>query len=251
MIDLHCHLLPGLDDGPTDVAGSLEMARAAVESGTTTMVATPHIDNRWGVRPREVARRAEDLASVLAGEGIALELLTGGELALSRLADLAPDELDEMQLGDGPYLLVESSLSPLAGDFDMLILRVLERGQPVLLAHPERSPLFQREPERLRRLVDAGVLVSITAGSIDGRFGTAVRRFTLEILREELAHDVASDSHDAARRPPGLAEALGRAEPELPGLARQSDWLTRLAPGAILAGDALPPRPPLSYSAPR
>jgi protein-tyrosine phosphatase len=245
VIDLHCHLLPALDDGPSDMAGSLEMARAAVASGTTTMVATPHIDSRWNVRPREIARRAAIVAAALESEGIALELLTGGELDLSRLADLTADERDEMRLGNGPYLLLESSLSPTAGDFDMLILRIHQRGEPILLAHPERSPLFQREPERLRHLVDAGVLCSITAGSIDGRFGQAVRTFTLQILREGLAHDVASDSHDAARRPPGLAAALGRAEPDLPGLAAQVDWLTQLAPSAILAGAPLPPRPTL------
>jgi protein-tyrosine phosphatase len=90
------------------------------------------------------------------------------------------------------------------------------------------------------------VLCSITAGSIDGRFGQAVRSFTLEILREGLAHDVASDSHDATRRPPGLAAAVGRAEPDLPGLAAQAEWLTHLAPAAILAGAPLPPRPQLS-----
>jgi protein-tyrosine phosphatase len=246
VIDLHCHLLPGLDDGPPDIAGSLAMARAAVASGTTTMVATPHIDHRWNVRPREIARRASIVATALESEGIALELLTGGELDLSRLADLSAAELDELRLGNGPYLLVESSLSPTAGDFDMLILRIHERGEPILLAHPERSPLFQREPERLRQLVDAGVLCSITAGSIDGRFGQAVRSFTLDILREGLAHDVASDSHDAARRPPGIAAALGRAEPDLPGLAAQVGWLTELAPAAILAGAPLPPRPQLS-----
>ena len=246
MIDLHCHLLPGLDDGPGSMDGSLAMARAAVASGTTMMVATPHVDHQWHVKLQEIPRRAAALAQVLASEGIDLDVRTGGEIALSRLADLTPGELDGLRLGDGPYLLLECPLSPGAGDFDMLLLNVHRRGEPILLAHPERAPLFQQEPERLHRLVEAGLLCSITAGSIRGQFGEHVRRFTIEILRWELAHDIASDSHDDRQRPPSLADALAQAEAELPGIGAPQNWLTSLAPAAILAGEPLPPRPPAS-----
>jgi protein-tyrosine phosphatase len=230
---------------------ALAMARIAAASGTTTLVATPHIDLHWNVRATDVRQRTAVLARALRDEGLTLDILTGGEIDLSRLADLSPAEVDELCLGNGPYLLLECPLSTTAGDFDMLLLRIHERGQPILLAHPERSPLFQREPERLQRLVEAGLLCSITAGSIRGQFGEHVRRFTLDILREGLAHDVASDCHDDLRRPPGLADVLRDAEPEIPGIGGQSEWLTRLAPAAILAGEPLPPRPALAYSPPR
>ena len=222
------------------------MARVAAASGTTTMVATPHIDFHWGVSPADLPRRAAALTEALRNEGIALDVRTGGEIDLSRLADLSGTELDGLRLGSGPYLLLESPLSPTAGDFDMLLLSIHTRGEQILLAHPERCPLFQREPERLVRLVEAGLLCSITAGSIRGQFGGGVRRFTLDILREGLAHDIASDSHDDRRRPPHLGDALGHAEQELPGISGQSEWLTRLAPEAILAGRPLPPRPRLN-----
>jgi protein-tyrosine phosphatase len=246
VIDLHCHVLPGLDDGPETMMDALAMARAAAASGTTIMVATPHIDHHWRVDPADIVGCAAKLREALKQEDIELDVHTGGEIALSRMADLEREELDTLRLGGGPYLLLECPLSSTAGDFDVLLLKIHERGQPILLAHPERSPLFQREPERLQRLVGAGLLCSITAGSIRGQFGEHVRRFTLDILREGLAHDVASDCHDDLRRPPGLADLLRDAEPEIPGIAGQSDWLTRLAPAAILAGEALPPRPALA-----
>jgi protein-tyrosine phosphatase len=247
VIDLHCHVLPAVDDGPASVQEALAIARVAVASGTNTLVATPHIDHHWNVDPIDVRRRAGMLTEELGSEGIDLDIRTGGEIDLARLADLDPHELDAVRLGDGPYLLLESPLSPSAGDFDVLMLSIHSRGQPILLAHPERSPLFQSEPERLIRLVEEGLLCSVTAGSLRGQFGEHVRQFTLEMLREELVHDVASDCHDPARRPPGLGEALDDAAREIPGLDGQAEWLTRLVPAAILAGEPLPPRPPLRH----
>ena len=221
------------------------MARVAAASGTRTVVATPHIDHRWGVRPHDLPRRGAALAEALGEEGIELEIRTSGEIAISRLADLSSDELDGLRLGDGRCLLLESPMSPADGDFDVLLLKVQERGEPIVLAHPERCPLFQREPDRLARCVEAGMLCSISAGSLRGDFGDRVRRFSLDILREGLAHDLASDAHDHRSRPPGLADALRQAEGQIPGISAQADWLTNLAPAAILAGEQLPPLPQL------
>jgi protein-tyrosine phosphatase len=246
MVDLHCHVLPGLDDGPASVELSLRLARMASDLGTTTIVATPHIDHRWSVRPADIPRRAAVLREALEQEDIDLEILTGAEIALSRLADLSAEELDSVRLGDGPYLLLESPLSPSEGAFDTLMLKIRERGEQILLAHPERCPLFQREPERLVRCVEAGMLCSISAGAMRGEFGRDVRRFTAELLREELVHDIASDSHDHVRRPPGLESAIVAFEDEIPGIRGQAEWLTELAPAAILAGQPLPPKPPLN-----
>jgi len=190
------------------------------------------------------------LAEALRSEGIELDIRIGGEIALSRLADLSAYELDGLRLGGGPYLLLESPLSPADDASDVLLMKIHERGERILLAHPERCPLFQREPERLLRLVEAGLLCSITAGSLRGDFGERVRGFTIEILREGLVHDVASDSHDHRHRPPGLRDALGHVEQEIPGISRQAQWLTALAPAAILAGEPLPPRPSLGLPTP-
>jgi len=221
------------------------MAAAASAAGTATMVATPHIDHRWRVRPEAIPQRAAALQAALEDQGIELQIIVGAEIALSRLVDLTAEQLRGVRLGGGPYLLIESPLDIAAGDFDALLLRIRARGESIVLAHPERSPLFQQQPERLASLIEKGLLCSITTGSLRGDFGQLVRRFTIEILRDGLVHNVASDSHDYLRRPPGLREALEDLEDELPGIAGQSDWLTRLAPAAILAGERLPPRPAL------
>lgn len=245
MIDLHSHILPGIDDGPTTIEGSLALARGAVAAGTTVMVATPHIDQGFGVAPATVPAMVGVLNARLAEESIPLDVRPGGEIDLTRLIDLDEDELARVSLGGGPYLLLESPFSPAAGHFEPVILAMRERGHQVLLAHPERCPAFQREPDRLAELVDAGVLTQVTAGSMAGEFGETVRRFTGGLLREGLVHVVASDCHDHSQRPPGQAVGFGRMERDVPGIAAWRPWLTDFVPGAILDGGPIPPRPAL------
>ena len=245
MIDLHCHVLPGLDDGPGTMPAAIAMAATAAAAGTETMVATPHIDHHWRVRPEAIPQRAAALQAALDDEGIDLRIIVGGEIALSRLVDLSAEQLRGVRLGEGPYLLIESPLDNVAGDFDALLRRISARGESIVLAHPERSPLFQQQPERLAALVEEGLLCSITTGALRGDFGQLVRGFTIEMLREGLVHNVASDAHDHLLRPPGMQAALEDLEEELPGIASQREWLTSLTPAAILAGEPLPPRPAL------
>jgi protein-tyrosine phosphatase len=221
---------------------ALAMASVAAASGTTTLVATPHIDRRWGVRPSEITTHAAAFVETLGREGIELDVRTGGEIAVSRLPDLTREELDTLRLGGGPYLLIEAPLSLTYGNFDVLLSRMRAGGESIVLAHPERCPLFQQEPERLVRLVQEGLLCSITAGSMRGDFGQRVRHFTIALLREELVHDVSSDSHDHLHRAPGITDAFTHIARELPGIGDQAEWLTRLAPAAILAGEPLPPK---------
>jgi protein-tyrosine phosphatase len=245
VIDLHSHILPAVDDGPRTLDGSLELARAAVADGTRTILATPHVNDDPRIGPELVAERLEQLRPALAEAEIPLEVLPGGEIAIWRLVDLDDAALRALALGGGPYVLVESPFSPVVGDFEPMVLDLHARGHRVLLAHPERCPAFQRDPARLERLADAGVLVQITAGSMVGAFGSTVRRFTAGLLRDGLAHVVASDAHDAVKRPPGLTAGFAALERELPGIGEQQPWLTEAVPRAILDGTPLPARPPL------
>jgi protein-tyrosine phosphatase len=245
MIDLHSHILPGLDDGPATMEGSLELARAAVDAGTRTILATPHINDDAGIEPARIAAGIDELRSALADAAIPLEVLPGGEIAIWRLIDLDEETLRALALGDGPYLLVESPFSPVVGDFEPMVLDLHARGHRVLLAHPERCPAFQRDPMRLERLVTAGVLVQVTAGSMAGAFGSTVRRFTAGLLRDGLVHVVASDAHDPVRRPPGLTAGFPALERELPGISELQAYLTEGVPRAVLDGEPLPERPPL------
>ena len=240
MIDLHTHILPAVDDGPRTLEGSLDLARAAVAAGTRTALATPHVNDDHSIDAARVAAGLDELRPALAEAEIPLEVLPGGEIAIWRLTDLDDDALRSLALGGGPYLLIESPFSPVVGDFEPLVLDLMMRGHRVLLAHPERCPAFQRDPARLERLVDAGVLVQVTAGSMTGGFGSTVRRFTTDLLRQGLAHVVASDAHDAVKRPPGLTAGFAAL-----GVEAQRQWMTEDVPRAILDGAPLPERPPL------
>ncbi len=238
MIDLHSHVLSGIDDGPDTIEGSVELARAASAAGVRTLVATPHVSWHYQNASDTISALVSQLNARLQDEQVDLEIVTGGEIAMTRIAALEPAELSQLGLGGGAWLLVEPPFTPVATGLDAIVLDLVHSGRRVLLAHPERCPALQRDPEMLRALVGAGVLTSITAGSLVGRFGGEVRRFALELVREGLVHNVASDAHDTTRRPPGIASELERA-----GLAPLREWLTEEVPRAILGGGDVPPRP--------
>jgi protein-tyrosine phosphatase len=250
VIDLHSHILPGLDDGPADLAGSLELARAAVAAGTGTIVATPHIREDYPFDPLEIGPRVTDLNAELARAGIELRVVPGAEVAISMVRDLDDETLASLCLGSGNYLLVES---PYAHATDMLeqdLFNLQVRGFRVMLAHPERSPSFSTDPKRLGELVERGFACSITAASMGGRFGRTVRDFTATLFESGLVHDVASDAHDATSRDPDLRAGFRALSKAVPSLEEHAGWFTQEVPSAVLAGVDLPP-PPYSPKRPR
>jgi protein-tyrosine phosphatase len=243
VIDLHCHILPGLDDGPVNFDFSVAMARSAAEAGIHVMVATPHIRSDYEVDPGAVEGLVRRLNQAVEAEGIQLLVLPGGEVSLQKAAELGDDVLRQVCLGGSDYLLLESPYRSSDVDIEGIVRDVQSRGFKPLLAHPERCPIFQHDPDRLKRLVNSGVLCSITAASMAGGFGSTVRRFTLELLHDGLVHDVASDAHDHLHRPPDLLSGFESAEAEVPGIGEQASWFTVTSPVAMLAGRPLPPRP--------
>lgn len=237
MIDLHCHVLPGLDDGPETIEQSLALAAAAAAGGTRTIVATPHVSWQW---PRNddaatIEQGVQTVNAVLREHQIAIEIVAGAELALSRAADLDRSQLEALRLGRGPWLLVECPLAQAAAGFERGVGALMAQGHRIVLAHPERCPAFQRDPGRLTALVEGGALTSLTASALTGHFGKTVKRFAFDLLRRGLVHNVASDAHDAVGRPPALAAELDAA-----GLGEHSDLLARALPEAILDGTAVP-----------
>jgi protein-tyrosine phosphatase len=250
VIDLHSHVLPGIDDGPDSIDGSLELARAAAAGGTRTLLATPHVSWRYPNDGATIARLVDELNERLRAEQIALEVRAGAEIAMTRLADIDADELSRLGLGGGQWLLVEPPFTPVLTGLDSILLDLQRRGHRILLAHPERCHAFHRDRELLESLVRSGVLTSVTAGSLVGQFGGDVRRFALGLARDGLIHNVASDAHDHVQRPPSIAAELEQA-----GLAPLAGWLTREVPAAILSGGEIPPRPavdpPASEKPPR
>src|SRR5947208_12097387 len=180
------------------------MARAAVDAGTQLIVATPHIRADFDVDPSEIEPRVDLLNERLQRERLPLRVLPGAEIGWASASDLDDVQLARLSLGAGHRVLLESPYGSKPVDLEDIIEGLGERGFQAVLAHPERCPLFQRDIDRLRKLVAGGTMCSITAGSMSGRFGSPVRAFTLEMLREGLVHDVASDAHDPIHRPPGL-----------------------------------------------
>jgi protein-tyrosine phosphatase len=250
VIDLHCHILPGLDDGPANLDFSLSMARAAVEAGTQLIVATPHIRADFDVDPAEIEPRVDLFNDRLQRERLPLRVLPGAEIGWASASDLDDAQLARLSLGSGRRILLESPYGKRPVDLEGIVAGLADRGFQVVLAHPERCPLFQRDPERLRKLVAGGALCSITAGSMQGSFGDTVRTFTIEMLRGGLVHDVASDAHDHIHRPPALVDGFEDMKVDLPGIERHAPWYTVTSPVAILAGNPIPAAPVLSGSAP-
>jgi protein-tyrosine phosphatase len=248
VIDLHSHLLPGIDDGPPDDAGSIAMARAAVEAGIVAMAATPHIDHAHRVAVGELKRRRERLQTLLSAEGVALEILQGGELTGARLMELSAEELSVLTLGGGSYLLLECPFTPVGSMFEHLVFRAQSLGFEVLLGHPERSPEFAGRPERLASLVERRVLVQVTSGSLAGHFGRTVQRATIEMLAEGLVHVVSSDAHEAQRRRPDLLGGIEALERLVPGVGEHAAYWTQTVPAAIVGGAEVEPAPRLKPS---
>lgn len=239
MIDLHCHVLSGIDDGPETLESSLELARAAAAAGTTTLVATPHVSWRYPNGAATIAEGVAELNDRLAAEGIDLDVRRGAEIAMTRLPEIEPGELSQLGYDTGPWLLIEPPFAASAAGLELIVTDLKRRDHRVMLAHPERSEALRRDPALLGSLVRGGALTSITAGSLVGQFGDPVRRFALELVRESLVHNVASDAHDAIGRPPTIAAAIERA-----GLGPLRAWLTEEIPAAILSGEQQVPRRP-------
>jgi protein-tyrosine phosphatase len=243
VIDLHCHILPGLDDGPANEDFSLAMARAAVDAGIQLIVATPHVRSDYQVDLDEIASKVDSLNAVLESDEVPLMVMTGGEVALPKIPELGDRDLAKICLGRARHLLVESPYRRREIDIEGILTDLQRRGFKPVLAHPERCPIFRSNRDLLATLVERGVLCSITAASLAGGFGEPVRRFALEMLRDGLVHSVASDAHDHLHRRPELISGFEAAEEHLPGVLDQVAWYTTTAPVAILAGRPLPARP--------
>jgi protein-tyrosine phosphatase len=239
VIDLHSHILPGLDDGAATLAQSLAIARAAVEDGIEVLAATPHVREDYPTSADEMEERVATVREAVAGQGIPLDVRPGGELAFDRLDRLSADDLRRFGLGGNPScVLIEFPYYGWPLELGERLFRFRTEGVTPVLAHPERNADVQGDPERLGGLVRGGALVQLTAASVDGRLGRRAREAAHALLELELAHLIASDAHAPSVRAIGM-----RAAAEAVGDEQLADWLTHAVPAALLAGDPLPERP--------
>ena len=238
MIDLHCHLLPCVDDGPSTLAESVSLAAASLRDGVQVLASTPHVrEDHPNVIPNELAGRCEALRTTLADGGLDLEIVCAGEVDLSWAMSASDEDLRLVTYGGrGTDVLLETPYGVLPPGFEERVFeRFTLRGMRVLLAHPERSATFQSEPERIRGLVDRGILVQVTAQSLLRRGSSRSRTVARWLIKEGLAHVIASDAHGEGSRP-RLVDAVEAAARIEPGRA---SWMVTEAPAAVLAGEPL------------
>jgi protein-tyrosine phosphatase len=239
VIDLHSHLLPGIDDGAPDLDASVAMGRAAVAGGVSAIVATPHVSLHYRNDPLGFADRVVQVQRALDDAGVALRVHRGAEVSHGMVQELSEEALRACALGEGNFLLLEPPLAGPAPFIDRLVDDLQGRGFRIVLAHPERIAAFQRNFGLVEKLVEQGCLTSVTAGSASGQFGGVVKRFTEQLFARGLVHNLASDAHDAEYRSPELRPTLDKAVAEMPELERWLGYLTIEVPEAVLAG-----RPP-------
>lgn len=229
MYDLHCHLLPGIDDGSASLDVSLEMARLAVADGIQVTACTPHIyPGLYENDAQGIARAIEDLRRALAEEDIPLQLVMGADVHLD------PSLVDGLRGGRIPtlngsrYFLFEPPHHVAPPQLEQSLFQVMAAGYVPVLTHPERLSWIDGRYALFSELVSRGVWMQLTAASITGKFGKVAAYWAHRFLDDGLVHIIASDAHHSRKRPPNLSEAR--------------DWVARRY-GAAIAEDMVVSRP--------
>jgi len=247
MIDLHCHILPGIDDGPETLDESIEMCRIAAADGITTVVATPHF--RPGTYDcGDVGTHVADLQKEIDSRGIGLTLLAGADVSVT--PELVYHVEADRRLtinGTGRYVLAELPHEAVPSGWDRFLLSLRERGITPVLTHPERNRWFLSNRDSLVPFVLSGGMVQITAMSLTGAVGNDVQDYCRSLLRRNLVHVIASDAHSADKRPPVLSTAVNAAA-DIVGQAA-ARCLVLDNPRAIIEGRAVDPPDPVMMPA--
>jgi protein-tyrosine phosphatase len=243
LIDLHSHVLPGLDDGAPSLDGSLQIVRAAVADGVVAIAGTPHVRLDFPTQPQEMAERVAQVQARVDEEGLPLRILGGGEIAIDMLDHLDDDALRAFGLGGNPaLLLLESPMMSFPINFAYTVSSLRSRGFRTVIAHPERCADVRRDPEKLRPFIDAGAVCQLTASALRPGASRETRRLIGTMLEDGLAHLVASDVHGAHVQRIGLRQAL-----DTLGDDALSHWLGADVPRALVEGDEIPERPAVQW----
>jgi protein-tyrosine phosphatase len=228
MIDLHCHILPGIDDGASDISVSIAMARAFVADGVSVVACTPHIlPGLYHNTGPQIRQARQQLQQALASEGILLRLVTGADnhMVPTFVSELKTGNL--LSLADTRYVLVEPPHHVAPPRLEDLFFNLLTAGYVPILTHPERLRWIESHFQTMERLVKAGVWMQLTAGSLAGLFGRNARYWAERMLDEGLAHILATDAHDVRKRPPNLSVGCELAAKRVGGVEAQHLVVTR------------------------
>lgn len=205
MVDVHCHILPEVDDGARSWEIAVEMCRIAVRDGITHIVATPHANNEyWYSRPAHEARL--QLLRDMAPHGLQLSLGCDFHFSYDNVED-ALSHPERYAIGNAGYMLIELSDYSIPPTMAENMARLNDAGLKLVLTHPERNPILQRRPELVREWAKNGCIVQVTASSITGFWGKTAKKVSRWLLDRDCVHIIATDAHDTKHRPPILSEA--------------------------------------------
>lgn len=210
MVDIHCHVLFGVDDGSADLNESIEMMRIAREGGTDSVFATPHCNIPGSVRNywrEELSNRLKRLNTALLQEGIGVKVYSGQEIFATPETASLLDNGSLITLNSSRYALIEFDFEEYSVEAYAILQSVVSCGYVPIVAHPERYGFVYEEEDAARRLKDIGCLLQINKGSLKGSFGTRARKSAYRLLDVELADFIASDAHGPYVRTPFLADA--------------------------------------------
>ncbi|MGA3087661.1 MAG: CpsB/CapC family capsule biosynthesis tyrosine phosphatase [Terriglobales bacterium] len=245
MIDIHCHLLPEVDDGPKSWDVAIEMCRMAVEDGITHVVATPHANDRYAYDRLYLSGLLGELREKV-GAGLGLQFSLGCDFHLSfENLERVLQQPHGYTIGETNYLLIELSNYSVPTGLADCFTRLADRGLTPILTHPERNPILQQMPQRIVEWAEQGCLIQITASALTGFWGERPETVARWLLDRSAVHILASDAHDTRRRVPNLS--AGRAVAERIAGLEYAQALVDGNPGAIVKGLPIPycPRPVL------
>jgi protein-tyrosine phosphatase len=205
VIDIHCHILPEVDDGPKSWETAESMCRMAAQDGIEHMVAAPHSNDRYFYDREYLSSLLQNLQQRI-GDTPKLSLGCDFHLSLENMqAALVTPE--KYRIGSSRYLLVEFSNFSIPMQIDEWLGQMVELGTRPIITHPERNPILQQTGARVLQLVERGCAVQVTASALTGSWGAKAREMAQSFLKEKAVHFLATDAHDTVRRPPVLSEA--------------------------------------------
>jgi protein-tyrosine phosphatase len=250
MIDLHCHILPGIDDGPKTLQESLEMARIFEQAGYNHVVATPHTvpGTSWMPKPKEIKSQINELNHAIVENGIKLKVLPGMEIALDpNISDLL-DQGYVQPLAGTSYVLIEPPFQRLPLGWEHAIFGVLSKGFKVLLAHPERCAQLSAKPQLCDKLIESGVYFQVNWDSFLGHHGSTTQKMAIYLASRGYIHCLATDSHDSRSRNARQVRRTAKSIEELMGL-RNLQLISRENPIRVLRNEDLMPLERLALQA--
>ena len=233
MYDLHCHLLPSIDDGASDLDIALEMARMQVDQGVKVVACTPHIlPGLYHNSGPDIQLRVNALSEELSAEGIDLQVVAGADNHVTPQFVQLLQQGHLLAIGQSRYVLVEPPHHIAPARLEDVFFELLVAGYVPILTHPERLTWIEAKYDVMMKLADSGVWMQITSGSLLGRFGKRAKYWAERMICEGRVHILASDAHDCERRPPDLGRGQ-RAAQRLIG-AEEAQLLVATRPAAVL-----------------